>query len=360
MRALFPLLLSSIFVLSGCNEEVVKIQKQHVRPVKLTTVLSNQNPEIREFPGTVAAAKVSELSFRINGELNERPVLSGERVTKGQLIARLDDNDLQQDLKNSKADYEFAEAEYQRINSIYEQKLVSRSAYDQARTRKVEAESRLDKARNNLSYSVIRAPFDGVVSNVLVDNFQSVTAKQSIVTLQGEDMIEIVIQMPEKIVANVRKDAGQSSYRPEVTFASITDKSFPATYKEYSAQANPGSQTYDVTFMMERPEDLLILPGMTATVQMNLSKILREEKRNHLLVDPQAVVTADGSIGSFVWRYDVDSGKVNKVNVTLGNVIDGGIQIIDGLQAGDQVVLAGMHLLTDGQTVKPLKKERGL
>lgn len=351
---------SALFLLSACNEEPVSVPKQTVRPVKLATVAQEYAEQMRSFPGTVAAAEISELSFRINGELAELNVLSGQRVKKGEVIGRLDDKDLRQDLKNQKADYEFALSEYKRTESIFEQKLVSRSQYEQARTRMVEAESRLDKARNNLSYSVLKAPFDGIVSQVLVDSYQTITAKQPIVTLQGEDMVEVVIQMPENVVVNVRKDANDVNYQPNVTFASITDKSFKATYKEHAAQANRGSQTYDVTFILPRPTDFRILPGMTATIHFDLSQILQIENSQRLVVDPRAVVSIDGQEGKFVWRFDEQSGEVNPIKVQVGDLINEGIQIVEGVKAGDKVAVAGLHLLKAGMKVKPLEKQRGL
>lgn len=351
---------SALLLLSGCNEEPVSVPKQTVRPIKLVSVTQEYAEQMRSFPGTVAAAEISELSFRINGELAELAVLSGQRVKKGEVIGRLDDNDLRQDLKNQKADYEFTLSEYKRTESIYEQKLVSRSQYEQARTRMVEAESRLDKARNNLSYSVLKAPFDGVVSQVLVDSYQTITAKQPIVTLQGEDMVEVVIQMPENVVVNVREDAGESTYQPEVTFASITNKAFKATYKEHAAQANRGSQTYDVTFILPRPQDFRILPGMTATIHFDLSQILQIENSQRLVVDPRAVVAIDGKEGQFVWRFDEQTGEVNPVSVEVGDLINEGIQIVEGVNAGDKVAVAGLHLLKAGMKVKPLEKQRGL
>ena len=351
---------SALLLLSGCNEEPVSVPKQTVRPIKLVSVTQEYAEQMRSFPGTVAAAEISELSFRINGELAELAVLSGQRVKKGEVIGRLDDNDLRQDLKNQKADYEFALSEYKRTESIYEQKLVSRSQYEQARTRMVEAESRLDKARNNLSYSVLKAPFDGVVSQVLVDSYQTITAKQPIVTLQGEDMVEVVIQMPENVVVNVREDAGESTYQPEVTFASITNKAFKATYKEHAAQANRGSQTYDVTFILPRPQDFRILPGMTATIHFDLSQILQIENSQRLVVDPRAVVAIDGKEGQFVWCFDEQTGEVNPVSVEVGDLTNEGIQIVEGVNAGDKVAVAGLHLLKAGMKVKPLEKQRGL
>lgn len=351
---------SALFLLSACNEDPVSVPKQIIRPIKLTTVTQEYAEQMRSFPGTVAAAEISELSFRINGELAELAVLSGQRVKKGQVIGRLDDNDLQQDLKNQTADFDFAMSEYKRTESVYEQRLISRSQYEQSRTRMVEAESRLDKARNNLSYSVLKAPFDGIVSQVLVDSYQTITAKQPIVTLQGEDMVEVVIQMPENVVVNVREDANDVNYQPTVTFASITNSSFKATYKEHAAQANRGSQTYDVTFILPRPENFRVLPGMTATIHFDLSQILQIENSQRLVVDPRAVVSIDGNPGQFVWRYNDESGEVNAVQVNVGDLINEGIQIVEGVNAGDKVAVAGLHLLHDGMKVKPLAKQRGL
>jgi len=106
---------------------------------------------------------------------------------------------------------------------------------------------------------------------------------------------------------------------------------------------------------------LLVLPGMSVDVAIDLSQI-RKASADHLQVPVEAVFKQDGKEGAFVWRYQAQDqeGTVTAVPVMLGQVVGDGVEILDGLQAGDRVVSAGVHHLEEGQTVRELVKERGL
>ena len=143
------------------------------------------------------------MSFRVAGEITELPILDGQQVKQGQILARLDARTAQNELKNAQAEFELATSEHTRKKSLFDQGIISRSSYDRAFANFISARANLDIARDNLGYTVIKAPFSGVVGKVSVENHQIVQAKQTIATIQGEKAIEITIQLPESIMANV-------------------------------------------------------------------------------------------------------------------------------------------------------------
>ncbi|MCX4026583.1 efflux RND transporter periplasmic adaptor subunit [Endozoicomonas sp. SM1973] len=345
---------------AGCSKPEAPIKKSTIRPVKLATVQDSTSGLIRSFPGKVMASQVAELSFRLNGELIDLNVKEGQQVTKGTLLAKLDDSDMQNQLSDRKASYDLALADHQRKLKLYNKGTVSRSVYDEAKAKLASTKAALELAQDNVQYTVLKAPFDGTVAKTLVDNHQSVQAKQPILLLENHDYIDISLQIPEQLVANIRKDARQVNYKPTAYFASQQDTQYEVQYKEHSTQVTPGTQTYEVLFTMAAPKGMNILPGMSATVTIDFSKISRPSSKNAVIVPVVAVDNPDQGNKAVVWRYDPAQQTVEPVEVTLGQLLDEGIQVLTGIKPGDQIVVAGIQHLQAGLKVKPWVKERGL
>lgn len=350
--------LSSLIV--GCSDNSASVDKMLQRPVKLYTVTDSRGQYSRTFPAKVSAAKTTNLSFRINGKLKQLNILSGQKIKRGATIARLDDKDIRQDLKNATSAHHLAKSNYDRNLSLLEKGLISQSVLDNDQRQLQATEASLDKAKNHLSYSVLKAPFSGVIAKINVENFQTIGANQSIAILQGENLLEVTVQVPESIIISLKNDGTSRNYHPEVVFSSMSQKRFTANYKEHATSPNPGSQTYDVSFTLEAPKDLTIFPGMTASLLVDLSKISRESHANTLIIPNAGVVQIDGEQGSYVWKYSPETQQISKQAVTLGAIQDTGIEIIQGLKPKDKIVTAGLNLLKEGMKVKPLDKERGL
>lgn len=348
------------FIVSACADEEARISKDFVRPVKVITVQEQTNSDVREFVGKVAAANVSSLSFRIGGEIVELPIKKGQQVKKGQVIALLDKNDAKNALTNAQAQFDLARAEHIRKKTLYDQRVISKSSYDLAYTNLVSATAALKQARDNLSYTVIKAPFDGVIGKVNAENYEVVSPNQVIATIQGESQIEITIQLPESIVANIGSHDQIESYKPNAWFTSKPKKMYSVSYKEHAAEANIGSQTYDVTFVLDRPSELKLLPGMSATVEIDISRITRKNDNEYFTIPHAAISTVDGENLSFVWKFDRASSTVQKFPVQLGRISDDGVEVLSGVIDGDVLIVAGTAHLKDGMVVKPLSKERGI
>lgn len=360
-RFLAYFLLSTFALVSGCTQETpTETAKDVIRPVKLYTI-GSQNPDrYRNFPARVTASEATELSFRLSGELKQLPVKEGHPVKKGELIAKLDDTDLKNQLIQSQSNFDLAKAEFNRQKSLLDRKLVAQASYDQARTALTSAEVALKLAKDNLRYTEIRAPFSGRIGQIRVENHQYVQAKQPIVLLQAADTIDIQVELPEDILANIRQDKEAEQYEPEVRFPSISDQAYFAHYKEHSTEATRGTQSYRVTLVMPQVDGGRILPGMTANVTIDLKAITRLVEDNALVVPAQCLTRTDNDGQAKVWRFDPATGKVQSVAVRIGRLTNQGFLIEGDLQVGDQLVAAGLQALRDGMVVKPLSKPRGL
>lgn len=340
----------------GCGDEPQE-EAPMAQPVKLFTVDSMTKGRLRHYPGKVVATEGSELAFRVSGQLEKFAVRAGEEVKKGQLLAALDPADFRNQLADRQAQYDLANSQYQRSISLHERGVISESQFDELKARRLQAQAALSLARDNVNYTRLKAPYAGTVARTYVENFQFVQAKEPILYLQGNKDIDIEFAVSERFFTNLRE--GGEDYQPDVRFEGAPDKVFKASYKEHEASADDRTQTYIITLTMVNPEGIVVLPGMSVDVAIDLTQIMRKASA-WPQVPVEAVFNKDGEDGAYVWRFDPQANVVNAVAVTLGQVVGDGVEITAGLDAGDRIVSAGVHHLKEGQAVRELVKERGL
>ena len=340
-------------------------QKEVIRPVKTVTLRSNGKGGLWQYYGTLQGGKRVDLSFRVSGPLRSITVDKGASVKKGQLLATLDPRDYQTQLKQAQAQqnqaqaqYENARADFKRYENLYKQKVVPKSTYDTYKTQMDVALSSLNVAkasttavRDSLRDTELRAPFDGVIVDRMVENFQDITAKQTIFTLQDISMLEIVFNVPENDVIWATKAASanpDSDVSIHAKFDAIADKFFPLTIKEFVLQADRNTNTFPVTAVMPQQEDVMLLPGMNATVEVKFSDFDGGEK---VFTVPQTAVVTNGE-QTYVWCCD--NNVVKRVSIKQNTPHNNGMVDISSeqLKDGDKIVVAGAHLLHEGQKVR--------
>lgn len=352
MRAF--LLCLPVMLLTACKDAAPeKTESVISRPVKLFTVPDSGSPNIRRFPAKVEANQGSYLSFRVNGELIEFPTLAGQAVKKGDVLAKLDPEDFKLQLADREARYKLAKNQLERTETLKQKGIASQAELDQAKANMQVALSALEKAQTDLEYTVLRAPFSGTISKVFIKNFESVVAKQNIMRIETRDLMDVTIQIPEKLVARVDK---QTNYKPQVVFDSFPNKAYSLSLKEWDTQADPLTLSYRVVFTLPLPSDFNLLAGMTGNVLIDLNKVFRSDQQKFTI--PTTAVFSDASEHSFVWRFN--DGSIEKVKITLGEIHKSGIEVESGLQPGDKIVSAGVHQLSEQSVVRPWTKERGL
>lgn len=361
----YPMLrLSIIALLSvvtlGCSKESENTDKVDViRPVKLFQVQDPTAHNIRSFPAEVVANQGSYLAFRVSGELIEFPVRAGQTINRNDLLAKLDPEDFQLQYEQRKAQFELASAQLERVESLFKRSIATKAEFDQALANKQVSESAFKISKTNLENSELRAPFSGTVAKVFVKNFENIVAKQNILRLESRDIMDVVIYVPERLVARVKKDL---DYHPSVTFDGYPNKSYDLSIKEWDTQADPATLSYKVVFSLPIPKDFNLFEGMTGQVSIDLSKIT-EHHSNAITVPSSAVFSSDTEQlenNAYVWVFDPNTHTLSKRKVSVGNIFQDQIDITDGLKVGEQVVSAGVYHLSEGLKVKPWVKERGL
>ena len=339
-------------------------QKEIIRPVKTVTLRSNRKGGMWQYYGTLQGGRRVDLSFRVSGPVQNIKVDKGASVKKGQLLATLDPRDYQTQLKQAQsmqaqaqAQYEDSVANFKRYENLYEQKVVPKSTYDTQKTQMNVALSALNAAkasttavRDSLKDTELRAPFDGVIVDRMVESFQDITAKQTIFILQDISMLEIVFNVPENDVIWASQAAAASSTRASIRakFDAIPDMSFPLTMKEFVLQADRSTNTFPVTAVMPRQKDVALLPGMAAVVEVEMSD---SEDGERIFTVPQTAVVVSGD-KTYVWRCE--NNAVKRVSVRQNTPHNNGYIDISSeqLRDGNKIVVAGAHLLHEGQKVR--------
>jgi membrane fusion protein, multidrug efflux system len=322
---------------------------EHAPRLVETLVLgAPERPAIRQFPGEVRADQRAELAFRVSGPLVQLPIQEGQQVAAGELLARIDPRDFDNERQWREADFIESQSLFQRVARAFGSGAVSVAERDQVRARYEVAAAELALAEKTLADTELRAPFAGRVARRLVENFQTVQVGQAILILEDISRLEVRIQLPEQDVVQLPPDVSMLGTAVGlVNFETLPGQTFPATVKELDTRADARTNTYRVVLSLPRPEDGNILPGMSANFIPGYDVVTSRPVYSLPVAAVQA--TADGR--AFVWVLDAGN-TVNRRMVRKGRLSGGKIEILEGLQAGDRVVTLGGAHLADGMTVR--------
>ncbi|MEM8935936.1 MAG: efflux RND transporter periplasmic adaptor subunit [Pseudomonadota bacterium] len=337
----------ALLLLSACGPQTEEVAEPAPRPIKLLVVEETGNEIPISFPAIVEASQSSVLTFQVGGLLQELPVVEGQQLERGALIGKLDQRDFLNNLNSARAEYDNAETEYQRAVRLAEQDAIAKSVLDQRKSQRDIAQASLDSAQKAYEDTELRAPFDGGVAEIYIENFQNVAAQQAIVTLQSGGELEAVIDVPARIIAYVPET---ETIDTTMTLDAAPDVAIAAEFKEASGQSDPTTQTYRVRFTFTPPENLLVLPGMTGRLDSRF--IYQGDGIDFGVSVPPGAVLSDGE-NQYVWIVDESSMIVSKRQVTLAEErLDEKIAIVAGLEDGDVIAGAGASYLVDGMRVR--------
>ncbi|MCP9448456.1 MAG: efflux RND transporter periplasmic adaptor subunit [Nitrospira sp.] len=346
--------LMTVMITLGCNHQDKQSGKIS-RPVKVVRIGDEAAAGVMSFAGEVRARYETTLAFRVSGKMIHRLVEVGDRVRKGQRLARLDSNDFQlgvdalhAQLKSAQAEQDFTRDNLTRYRELLNLRVISPAEFDRHETAYVAARERvaaltaqLSQATNQLRYSDLLADRDGVVTALEAEAGQVVAAGQPIVKLARLDEKEIHFDIPEQRASEI-----ELRQNVHVTLWTGGDRQITARIREIAAAADPASRTYRVkATLLEGQNDAQL--GKTATVWIPLTIPSR------IVVPLSAVFTSQNEPGRpRVWLVDEQTGTVGSVPVQLGETLDGERIVVEGVRPGQLVVSAGVQRLVEGQAVR--------
>jgi membrane fusion protein, multidrug efflux system len=322
-----------------------------VRPVLTTTVAIQTSEAFGPFAGTIEPRYQTNLGFQIAGRMVGRDFTVGDLVKNGIRLAVLDTTVLQFQLSAAQADVASAEAQLINVTATearqrtllqtgattqasLESAVASRETAD---ARAVQARANLKKAQDQLGYSEIKADFDGVVTFWSVEVGQVVAAGQTVVTMARPDIREAVFDVPDAMVADIPRDA-------EFRILLQVDETVTTAgrVREIAPQSDAATRTRRIRLSLDKLPPAFRL-GTTVTVSFPRSVAPR------IKLPVTALLEQDGKTS--VWVVDTGTRTVKRTDVKVISR-NAGITIEPTLNAGSQVVIAGVHSLSDGQPVK--------
>ncbi len=345
-------ILAVVVTLFGCNNEGVEQQVEpSVRPVKWVSTGIDNTVEVSKFPAVVTDNQLVELSFPFGGRIAQFEVQSAESLKKGDVIAELDQRDLLNSLDKAKAQNKNAEIEYQRAGKLLKSKAISQSAFQERVTSRDVSRSQLNAAKQALTDSVLRAPFDGVIASKMSDKGQAISGGQTAVIFIGGEKLEASIDLPaDYLAALYQSEFEKRKIESFITLDIAPETSIQAVYKEATLLADTATQTYAVTFEFELSKDVLVLPGMNGTIEVQVG--VSSHSNNITL--PLAAITSDGE-ATYVWVVDKQDMTVSKRIITVAKGVGSTLIAESGLEKDELVVSAGVAYLYEGMKVREWK-----
>lgn len=343
----FLLVLIPAVQLVACSEPPPPVVEEVPRPVKTLLIEAPETGGVRQFPARIDAYRKAELAFRVPGKVEELLIKEGEDVAEGQLVARLDPTDFQIVVNDRQATFSNAQKNFNRAKDLIEGGHISRMDYDRLEAEFKNARAALDTARQDLDYTNLKAPFGGTIAKRHIQRFEEVQAKQEVLSLQDVTMLEVKFDIPESILRGIQTGSRDRA-RLFVTFTDLPGKEYPLTFKEVATKADAKTQTFEVTFTMEQVAQATLLPGMTAMVTVDLSKVAT---KGVIFTVPVSAVVGDYKLDPRVWTVDDQSMTVKPRAIKVGRMLGDTIEVLEGLEPGNRVVTAGTPFLVEGMTV---------
>lgn len=347
-----------LLVCAGAAVSMSGCQKQQAAEKKLPVVVTTQTVALADYAprtsltGVIAARTLNNLSFRVGGRVAERLVDVGQHVDQGAVLARIDPQEQESDLRSAQADLDAAQAQltqaeatYQRQKTLLSQGFTTRRDFDSADQALKVAQGSVDaalsalaNAKENLSYTELKAGAPGVITARQVEAGQVVQAAQTVFTIAEDGDRDAVFNVHETLVA-------QTPPSPAVTITLLSDPQVRAVGKVREISPVVDTQSGSIRVKVGIPDTPAGMPLGAAVIGTVSAKPVRA-----ILLPWQALTSAAGKPA--VWIVDPSSKAVTETPVEV-LAFDSGIIAVDkGLQEGQSVVTAGGQLLSTGQTVE--------
>lgn len=353
-----PLVISVLALLAApafADDELALVQDTP-RPV-VSQVVNERAGYQNRFAGLVSARTETDLGFLLAGTMAERPVETGDLVTKGAVLARLDPEDLDADVRAAEAGVQVANAQLRAARDAESRarELLSRGTDSATRLEDAErgltaaiatveqARAALAQARDIRGFATLTAPQNGVIIQTNAEAGASVTAGQAVVVLAGTESREITLDVIERDAA-----ALSEGLMFDVALAANPKVTAQASLRRIDPVAAASTRTRRVHLTLQDPPEGFRLGALVHISPATMARL-------DIILDGSAILDAQGSPAVWTVRRSADgaTGTVHRTPVQLGDRFGPRVRVTGGISAGDEVVTKGIHSLKEGQTVGP-------
>lgn len=325
-----------------------------IRPV-VSIIVTSLGAQAATYYGQVTARIIADLGFAQAGELLERPVRRGDIVAAGDLLAALDPTDLNARLRAAEAQYDMAKAQVAlasdaeaRTRELAARGTANSVQLDSAKLARVAADASLNQAsaglasvRDLLATSHLVAPDAGAVLATYAEPGSNLAAGKPVVQLAALKGREVLIDLTETELAQLAPDA-----RFQVALDANPSILTEATIASVDPVADKATRTRRVHLGLATPPEQFRIGALARVTQ------LADASQAAQLIIPASALLAEND-ATYVWRVDRPSGRVSRIKVTTDAATNGQVRLRDGVAKGDEIVIRGIHSLTEGQIVGP-------
>jgi len=299
---------------------------------------------VLELQGNVTTKNLLTITPEFNGILTNVYVTEGQRVSKGQTLAKIDDGGLSQQLAQYKIQANLAQTTFERQKRLWDQKIGSEIQFLQAKSSFESQQEAINQIQQQINKTVIRAPFNGTIDDVITEKGSVVGAGQTpLMQIVNLDNMYIETDVPESYVPSVTKGKNVTVEFP------VLGKKLDTEIRQASAVINPANRTFKVEIGIPN-KDKSIKPNLTARLKIN------DYTNEKAILVPQSIISENAEGEQYVYivknKKNNDEGKVNKVIIKTGKTQGDIIEVLEGIENGAELILEGARSVKEGQTVK--------
>jgi len=345
-------MLAGLVVLTGCNpQEKEKVVQPKPRSVSIAEVESHNLPIVVNSVGRLVPNREVVLSSQVSGIVQAYSVDTGDAVTANKMVVVLDPTDYQLGLSEARANllsasarYAAAKNSFQRAEQLLPEKVITTEVYDKieaeykaTQAAVSQAEAAVDINQRRLDKTVIKAPFDGIVTSRLVEVGQNINIGEPVMAIADMQSMRVKIHVNEQDYVYLDKDDAVTvlvEAYPTASFSGLVDR--------VGVKADQNTNTFEVEILVANP-NLVFKAGLTATVNITIDEI------EDAIMIPQSCVLFRKNRKEVFVVTDGDKAFVRKVK--LGRADGSSVRIVKGLTPGDKIVTTGSQYLKDGDRV---------
>lgn len=315
--------------------------------IPLVTTLTAKSEVFNHFVELQGSVKTKEniiIYPEMPGILIDIYVKKGQKVSKGQLLASIDDGGLEQQVSQLEIQANLAQTTFERQKRLWDQKIGSEMAYLQAKSNYEAQNKAVKQLKIQLDKTRIKAPFSGVIDDIMTDEGSVVSPGQSpIIRIVNLNNMYIEADVPETYVKDITKNK-----TVEVEFP-VLNKTMDATISQAGNFINPANRTFKVEVSVPN-KDENIKPNMTAKIRIN------DYKNNTAILIPQGIISENASGQQYVFivtnKTENNEVQTEKAIITTGKMQGDLIEVLSGIENGAEIIEEGARSIREGQIVK--------
>ncbi|SEP70741.1 RND family efflux transporter, MFP subunit [Hyunsoonleella jejuensis] len=331
------------------EKEIKTLDPQEKIPL-ITTIKANQARfnHFVELQGNVSTKQNVVIIAEYSGVLSKVYVNDGEKVSKGQILAKIDDGGLSQQLAQAKIQSDLAKTTFERQKRLWNQKIGSEIQYLQAKSTYEAQEQMVNQLKQQLDKTIVRAPFSGTIDDVITEQGNVVAPGQSqLFRIVNLDDMYIETDVPERYVADIVPGKAV-----QVSFP-VLGKDLNTKVRQAGSFINPANRTFKVEIALPK-KGITIKPNLTAKLKIN------DYSNDNAILIPQSIISENADGEQFVYTITNKTGdkaKAKRTIIETGKTNGDNIEVISGIENGMEIINEGARSVKDGQEVKILELE---